>query len=330
MFRHGPPHVFRKVGMVEGIFVEGLVYGIMVLGLFITFRILDFPDLTVDGSFPLGAAILTSLIVHGFPIVPALLLAFIGGTLAGCVTAVIHTRLKVPNLLAGILTMTMLYSVNIRILGNSTNVPLLGRETMLTRVVKLAEPLLSPEYAELVFFIVLLAVIVALLTLFFKTDLGLTMGALGGNPQMVVSQGVNPEMLKIIGVGIANGFVALSGAFAAQYLGFADVGLGQGIVISGLASIMIGELLVRSNRIEVLLFRVVLGSILFKAVMYAGRMYGYTIGMTPNDLKLITGLLTIVLIVLARLDVGKLSYDRKLKGRDRASGGRKSGTGAAV
>lgn len=323
----------RYVGMVEGIFVEGLVYGIMVLGLFITFRILDFPDLTVDGSFPLGAAILTSLIVHGFPIVPALLLAFAGGTLAGGVTAVIHTRLKVPNLLAGILTMTMLYSVNIRILGNSTNVPLLGRETLLTRVVRLFDPLLAPEYAELAFFIVLVTAIVALLTLFFKTDLGLTMGALGGNPQMVISQGMNPEAIKIIGVGIANGFVALSGAFAAQYLGFADVGLGQGIVVSGLASIMIGELLIRSNRIGVLLIRAALGSILFKAVMYAGRMYGYTIGMTPNDLKLITGLLTILLIVLARFDLGKLSYNRKRRRRDRVTGtagGGTAGTGASI
>jgi putative ABC transport system permease protein len=140
-----------------------------------------------------------------------------------------------------------------------------------------------------------------LVDLFFHTDLGMTIGAMGNNEQMVISQGINPKILKAIGLALSNGLVAVSGAFAAQYLGFADVGLGQGIIISGLASVMIGEFLVRkSNRIGVLTFCALAGSILFHAVMYVGRYYGYVIQMTPNDLNLIKGLLIIVLLVLTQ------------------------------
>jgi len=287
--------------MVEGILLEGLIYGIMVLGVFITFRILDFPDLTVDGSFPLGAAIMAQLILRGTNLGLALLVAFIGGFLAGCVTALIHNKLKVPNLLAGILTMTMLYSINIRILQNRANVPLLRTETILTRVTEMTSGLLSQDWAILIFFVIVTLLIKFLLDLFFRTDLGMTLGALGNNEQMIITQGINPENLKLIGVGLSNGLVAISGAFAAQYQGFADVNLGQGIVIAGLASVMIGEFLLRSNRIVVLTLRVILGSILFRGIMYLGRYYGYLIHMTPNDLKLITGLLIILSLVITRL-----------------------------
>ena len=284
--------------MIEGIFVEGLIYGIMVLGVFITFRILDFPDLTVDGSFPLGAALMAQCVLMGVNLWLALAIAFLGGVAAGYVTSLIHNHLKVPNLLAGILTMTMLYSVNIRVMGNRANVPLLNQETILTKVTQKLEGIVPEEYILLVFFAAVALLIKLLLDLFFRTDLGLTIGAMGNNEQMVVSQGVNPKTLKAIGLGLSNGLVALSGAFAAQYLGFADVGLGQGIIISGLASVMIGEFLVmKSNRIGVLTLCALLGSILFYAVMYLGRYYGYLIDMTPNDLNLIKGLLIIVLLV---------------------------------
>ena len=287
--------------MIEGILVEGLIYGIMVLGVFVTFRVLDFPDLTVDGSFPLGAALMVQCILLGTNIWLALLVAFIGGVLAGVVTALIHNHLKVPNLLAGILTMTMLYSINIRILGNRANVPVLKQETILSKVSEMFSGSLPDEYILLIFFVIVVGVIKVLVDLFFRTDLGMTMGAMGNNEQMVVSQGVNPKTLKTIGVGLSNGLVAISGAFAAQYLGFADVGLGQGIIISGLASVMIGEFLVmKSNRIGVLTLCAITGSILFHGVMYLGRYYGYVINMTPNDLNLIKGLLIIVLLVVTQ------------------------------
>jgi len=286
--------------MVEGILVEGLLYGIMALGVFITFRILDFPDLSVDGTFPFGAAIMAIAIVNGFPLVVGVLLAFAGGAAAGAVTATIHNKLKVPNLLAGILTMTMLWSINIRVLGGRANLPLLRESTVLSLVRDSLAPVIGAEWAVFVFFLGLGIIVKLLLDLFFHTDLGLTLGAMGDNQQMVVSQGVNPEVMKLIGVGLSNGLVALSGAFAAQYQGFADVNMGQSIIIAGLASVMIGEFLLTSNRIGLLTLRVLLGSIVYRGIMYLGRYYGYYINLTPNDLRLLTGLLIIASLVISR------------------------------
>jgi putative ABC transport system permease protein len=280
--------------MLEGIFVEGLIYAIMALGVFFTFRILDFPDLTVDGSFPMGAVIMAASLSAGMNPITGLLLAFLGGLFAGFVTATIHNQLKVPHLLAGILTMTMLYSVNIRILDNRANLPLLRIETVLTHVTAVSRGVIPADWASLIFFILIVLALKFALDLFFHTDMGLVFGALGNNEKMVRVQGVNPATLKLIGVGLSNGLVALSGAFAAQYQGFADVNLGQGIVVSGLASVMLGEFIIKSNRIGLLTLRVILGAILFKAIMYLGRFYGYYINMTPNDLKLIAGILIIV------------------------------------
>lgn len=296
--------------MIEGILLEGFIYGIMVLGVFITFRVLDFPDLTVDGSFPLGAAIMASMVVGGANPWLALAVAFCGGLIAGAVTAVIHNKLNVPNLLAGILTMTMLYSVNIRVLGNRANLPLIREETILTRVIESFSGALTEEQAMLLFFFIVVVVAVGLLGVFFKTDMGLTMGAMGNNEQMVISQGVNPEYLKIIGVGLSNGIVAVSGAFAAQYLGFADVNMGQGIIIAGLASVMIGEFILKTNRMSLLLTRAILGSLVFRGIMFVGRYYGYYIKLTPNDLKLITGLLIIISLAVSQF---------KIKGKRRAA-----------
>ena len=293
--------------MLEGIFVEGLIYAIMALGVFFTFRILDFPDLTVDGSFPMGAVIMATALTGGVNPLTGLLLAFAGGVSAGAVTAAIHNRLKVPHLLAGILTMTMLYSVNIRILGNRANLPLLRVDTIITDVADLSRGLIPADWATLAFFVLIVAAIKLSLDLFFHTDMGLVFGALGNNERMVKVQGVNPATLKLIGVGLSNGLVALSGAFAAQYQGFADVNLGQGIVVSGLASVMLGEFIIKSNRIGLLTLRVVLGAILFKAIMYLGRFYGYYINMTPNDLKLIAGILIIAALAVTNY--------RRIRGR---------------
>jgi len=294
--------------MIEGILIEGLIYGIMVLGVFITFRILDFPDLTVDGSFPLGAAVMAMMLISGKGILLSLGVSFLAGFAAGAVTAIIHNKLKVPNLLAGILTMTMLYSVNIRIMQNRANVPLLRTETVLTKVVTLANGKLPDEIVTVIFFALVVLGVKILLDLFFHTDMGLTFGALGNNPQIVISQGVNPDAMKIIGVGLSNALVALSGAFVAQYQGFADVNFGQGMVVSGLASVMIGEFILKSNRIGLLTLRAVLGSILFRGLMYVGRYYGYYINMTPNDLKLITGLL-----IIASLAITKFNFFKRKK-----------------
>jgi putative ABC transport system permease protein len=254
------------------------------------------------------------MVVLGLPGV-GMVLAVLGGVAAGMVTAVIHNKLKVPNLLAGILTMTMLYSINLRVLGNRANLPLLRQTTLLTSITEQFQ--IPDAYALLVFFFLVTMTVKILLDVFFHTDLGLTMGAMGNNQQMVVSQGVNPETLKIVGVGLSNGLVALSGAFIVQYQGFADVNLGQGIVIAGLASVMIGEFLLRSSRIGVLTLRVIMGSILFRGIMYMGRKYGYYINLTPNDLRLITGLLIITSLILTNV--------RKLKVTGSRLFGRKTG-----
>ncbi|QEN07602.1 ABC transporter permease [Oceanispirochaeta crateris] len=287
--------------MIEGILVEGLIFGILALGVFITFRILDFPDLTVDGSFPLGAVTAGSCLQAGMHPLLALILAFVAGAAAGTVTAVIHNKLKVPNLLAGILTMTMLYSVNIRVLGNRANLPLLKLRTIIDDVMVLSEPLMSYTIALLLFFLIVFFMIKFLLDIFFMTDMGLSMGAMGNNEQMIITLGVNPDTMKIIGLSLSNGLVGLSGALFAQYQGFADVNLGQGIVVSGLAMVMLGEFLIRSNKIYFLTFRVLLGAILFKAIMFYGRYYGYYIHLTPNDLKLITGLLIILSLTISKM-----------------------------
>jgi putative ABC transport system permease protein len=306
--------------MVEAILVEGLLYGIMALGVFITFRILDFPDLSVDGSFPLGATIMATAIVNGVPLLLALLLAFTGGVAAGAITATIHNKLKVPNLLAGILTMTMLWSVNIRVLGNRANLPLLREATVLSTVTDALSGVIPEEWAVFLFFLILGLGIKVLLDIFFHTDLGLTLGAMGNNEQMVVSQGVNPEWMKLIGVGLSNGLVAISGAFAAQFQGFADVNMGQGIVVAGLASVMIGEFLLRSNRIGLLTLRVLLGSIVYRGIMYLGRYYGYHINLTPNDLRLLTGLLIIGSLVVSRYQSGRNEASRLRKSIREARG----------
>jgi putative ABC transport system permease protein len=296
--------------MIEGIFVEGLIYGILALGVFLTFRILDFPDLTVDGTFPLGAAVMAICLTSGMNMAAALALSFAAGFAAGGVTAVIHNKLGVPGLLAGILTMTMLWSINIRVLGDRANLPLLRTDTILTRVETIFGPLVGETAALVIFFVGVVFIIKLLLDLFFHTDLGLTMGAMGDNEQMVISQGVNTELVKIIGVGLSNGMVAVAGAFAAQYQGFADVNLGQGIVVSGLAMVMLGEFLFSSNKIGFLTLRVVLGAILYKAIMFFGRFYGYYIKLTPNDLKLITGILIIACLVATKYRTKSFKFRR--------------------
>ena len=285
--------------MFEGILIEGFIYGIMALGVFMSFRVLNFADLTVDGSFPLGSAIMVVALLNGFPTPFSFLLAFAGGCLAGLVTALIHTKLKVPDLLSGILTMTMLYSINLRIMGNRANISLLRFATFFDRI-KDWTASLGGLWGVVIFCFLIAIVIKLALDVFFHTDYGLVMGGLGANPQLVVSQGMNPDVIKQSGICLANGLVALSGALTALYQGFADVGLGTGIIILGLASLMLGELIVRSNRIFLQTLRVLIGSIVYRAMMYLVRDYGYHIKMTPNDFKLITGILIILCIILSK------------------------------
>ena len=247
--------------MVEGIFVDGLIFGVMVLGILISFRIMDMADLTCDGSVATGAAICAVCITKGMPIIVAMLLAFVGGALCGLVTAEIHNRLHIPGLLASILTMTMLYSINLRVLGNKANLPLLRINTLYTYLPKWFG-FLPGEYASLLGTILLVLLIKGLFDLFFRTDLGIAIGAMGSNEQMVIS---------------------------------------QGMVVQGLAGIMLGEFLFSSNRIGLITLRALLGGIIYKALMFFGRKYGYLIHITPNDFKLLTGILVIASLYVAEM-----------------------------
>ena len=301
--------------MIETILIEGLIYGIMVLGLFISYRTLNFCDMTVDGAFPMGGCILAACLTAGLPPSLGILLAFIGGCIAGFCTTMLYTKLRIPDLLAGILMMTMLYSINLRIMSNRANISFLRLETTFSRLSTYFEenfPALPSETGILLFLIVFIIIFKAVLDLFFHTDLGLTMGALGVNQQMIISQGVNPQIVRGIGVCFGDGLAALSGSLAAMYNGFADVGSGTGVIVSGLASLMLGEFIIRSNKIGWQTLRVLLGSIIYRALMLIARRYGHYIHLTANDLKFITGLLIIISLIVANFK-GKTNLSQHLK-----------------
>ena len=307
--------------MIEGIFVEGLIFSVMALGILVTYRILDLADLTCDGSVATGAAVAAICITNGWSIPMAMLLAFFAGILCGLCTAAIHNNLHIPGLLAGILTMTMLYSVNLRILGNKANVPLVRVETLYD-IFPEAFSFIPSAFASLAGTVLLVLVIKVIFDLFFRCDMGIAIGALGGNEQVVISLGMNPSTLKYIAIGLSNGLIALSGAMLAQYQGFADANLGQGMVVQGLAAIMLGEFLFNSNRISLITLRVILGSIIYKGLMFLGRRYGYLVGITPNDFKLLTGLLVIISLIVTSTRIKAAEEKAKKKAVERVMGGR--------
>ncbi len=287
--------------MITGILIEGLIYAIMVLGVFMTFRILNFCDMSVDGTFPMGACILAACLKAGVNPSLSLLIAFCGGLCAGSLTTLIYSKLRIPDLLSGILVMTMLYSINLRIMSNQANVSLLRSNTIF-KTFNSFFPSLG-NWSVVVFMVLFIAFLTFLLNTFFVTDFGLTMGALGSNPQMVISQGVDPRFVRAVGICLGNALAALSGAMYAMYQGFSDVGSGSGVVVSGLASLMLGEFIIRSNKIGLQTLRVILGSILYRGLMYFARRYGNVVGLGPNDLKLITGILIIICLIISKTDI---------------------------
>jgi putative ABC transport system permease protein len=272
---------------------QGLAYGLVALGIVITFRILSFPDLTVDGSFPLGAAVVARLIMEGVPPVYGILMAIIAGFLAGCCTGFLNTKLKINSLLAGILMMTVLYSVNLRIMGRS-NIQLLTVSTFLT-------PLENLEISRFIpiigFFFVVSFGVKFLSDLFFHTQIGFAMRATGDNEQMIRSLGVNTDNMTILGLGISNAFVALSGALVAQDQGFSDVGMGIGMIVAGLASIIIGEALIGKTTVQRMTLAALTGSIIYKFIISLGL----RMGLAPTDLKLATGVMVIMALGIPAL-----------------------------
>jgi putative tryptophan/tyrosine transport system permease protein len=278
---------------------QGLAYGLVALGIVITFRILSFPDLTVDGSFPLGAAVVARLIVEGVSPVCGILLAILAGFAAGCCTGVLYTKLKINSLLAGILMMTVLYSLDLRIMGKS-NIQLLTVDTFLTPLENLPVNRFIPIIA---FFFVVSFGVKILTDLFMHTQLGFAMRATGDNEQMIRALGVNTDNTTILGLGISNAFVALSGALVAQDQGFADVGMGIGMIVAGLASIIIGEALLGRHTVQRLTLAALTGSFLYKEIISIGL----RLGLAPTDLKLATGIMVILALGIPALKKEKQS-----------------------
>ena len=278
---------------------QGLAYGIAALGVFLTYRVLKFPDLTVDGSFVTGAAIASVLLVqYGVDPFTVLLVAFVAGGIAGLITGLLNTRLGITNLLAGVLTMIMLYSINLRIMGRP-NLSLL-RVSTATRVVDAAWSSLG-SFSILAFIGILTIAIKLLLDAFLRTELGFALRATGDSERMITAQGVNTKTMKLLGLALSNGLVALSGALVAQYSGFADVGMGLGTIVTGLAAVIIGGTLIRSSRVGWMTASVLLGSLVYRVAVILALRYGYVIGFQASDLKLITSLLVILALVVPYL-----------------------------
>lgn len=265
----------------------------MVLGVFLSFRVLNVPDLTVDGSFPLGGAVAASLIAGGAAPPAATLAAFGAGVLAGACTGLLHARMRIPALLAGILTMTALFSINLRIMGRP-NVPLLRMPTLVQYVEKTPVGTQAPA---LVLFLAVAAGMSGVLYWFLRTEVGLSLRATGDNESMVASAGIEAGSAKTLGLSISNGMVALSGALTAQYQGFADVNMGFGTIVAGLASVILGEAILRPRRLHAALAAAVVGSLAYRASI-AGAL---ELGLAPGDLKLATALLVVPALALPAL-----------------------------
>ena len=269
---------------------QGLLWALLAIGVYLTFRVLDIADLTVEGSFPLGAAVAATMLIAGYHPVAAILGACVAGMLSGVVTGFLCTKLKIPALLAGILTMIALYSVNLRIMGKA-NLPLLQQDTIFTIARSLG---FDNNVTVLVVGAIIVLIVAVLNYWFFGTELGTAVRATGCNPHMIRANGIDTDVMVVLGLLLSNGLVAMSGALVAQNNGFADVGMGVGTIVIGLASVIIGEVLFGTRSFKNCLISVILGSIVYRAVIAVVLQ----MGMPPNDLKLFTAILVALALSL--------------------------------
>ena len=293
-----------------GVLEQGLLWGVMVLGVYITFRVLDFPDLTVDGSFTLGAAVAARLIFDGYDPWLGSALALVCGILAGLLTGVLNTKLKIAPLLAGILMMIALYSINLRIMGGKSMISLLRMDTIYTDVAGAGVP---QGLAVVVLSLAAVVVLCWFMYMFLQTEIGMALRATGDNERMIRSLGVNTDNMKILGLALGNGLVALSGALVAQYQSFSDVGMGIGMIVVGLASVIVGEVVIGQGGLLRTLTAVICGSIIYRAVIAVVM----RLGLPTTDLKLFTAVLVVLAMSspmikqkLKRLNPGKGAAQR--------------------
>ena len=283
------------MSIIIGVMEEGLIYAIMALGLYITYKILDFPDLSVDGTFPMGAAVTAMLILKGVHPALTLVLSFAAGLLAGCITGLIHVKLKVRDLLSGIIMMTALYSINLRIAGKA-NLPIFSKETIFENTfLDAAVPEALDPYLVCIILFVIVLVCKILLDLFLKTRAGYLLRAVGDNEVLVTSLAKDKGMVKILGLALANGFVALAGCVYCQQKGFFEVSTGTGTMVIGLASVIIGTKLLKRFHSVKATTAVIFGSIVYKACVSLA----IALGMAASDLKLITAVLFLIILVVS-------------------------------
>lgn len=311
------------MSLVIGAFTMGLILSLLSLGMFISFRMIRFTDITVDGSITLGASITAVLIVEGYSPWLAVLVSTLGGALAGSITGILYTRFKIQEILSGILMMTALYSINLRIMGRS-NIPLLDVTTISTSMEELLGKISANATridilgwqvppGDLAVFVTsgVIAILAAVILCgFLFTHIGTALRAAGSNPQMVRAQGVNNKTTIVFSLAMANALVASAGSLLAQYQGFADVQMGIGMMVWGLASIIIGEALVGRTSLGLTITGVILGTILFRLLIAIALRWG----LNPNDLKLVTAVFVFAALVAP---AGFRSLSRKLKGEPR-------------
>lgn len=284
----------------------GLILSLLALGIYISYRVFKFADITADGSITFGAAVAAAMLTHGRHPLAASGAAFVAGALAGTCTGILHTRFKINQLLSGILVMTALYSINLHVMGQS-NLPLLSATTLATYAQDLGRwisghdsamllgwPVSARDLGSLLLAAAIVLVIALILWLFFRTNLGSAMRASGDNEQMIRALGVSVENMIVIGLAIANGLVAFAGALLAQYQGFADVQMGIGMIVWGLASVIIGRALIGSDGVGAALTGTILGSVLFRLIIALALRWG----LNPNDLKLVTAIFVFGALVL--------------------------------
>jgi len=298
------------MSLLIGSMTIGFILSLLALGVFLSFRVFAFPDITAEGSITLGAAVAATLLVSGFTPLVATMAGLLAGMIAGTATGILHTRFNINGLLAGILVMTALYSVNLHIMGKS-NIPLLTQSTFANTAEKVGAVVFggreslnvwgwdvsARDASIFAFVIVFIAIVSILLYLFFVTDIGTAMRATGDNSQMIRALGVSDSNMVTFGLAISNGLIALSGALLAQYQGFADVQMGIGMVVWGLASVIIGEALVGTRQLGFAITGAIMGSVLFRLLVAIALRWG----LNPNDLKLITAAFVFIALILPNL-----------------------------
>ena len=280
------------------ILTQSMFLAIMGIGVYITYKILDFPDMTADGSYTLGAAITASMVASGAPAILAVLVSIIGGAIAGMVSGLLHVKLKITNLLSGILVMGMLYSINLRIMKGKANTPIFNSKHLLNS--EILSSIDSRISILLIAFIIVLLVKL-ILDLFLKTGLGYLIRGTGGNEQMVKTLGIDVSKIKVIALMISNSFIALSGSMMSQFLGFADVNMGIGTLVLGIASIIIGLSVFSGLKKIKDTTKIIIGTIIYQFAVF----FALNTGLQSSDLKLVTGLIIIAFISLSKNGLGK-------------------------